>query len=212
MSASDPLKKRSTKPRSGARGTLARIARLWDRVERTLVGLLGAAALLIAVVQVFGRYIDPAGAITWAEEVIVYIAVWAVMIIASQLVRADGHVRPDLVLRLLRPGAQRWVEMCNCLVAIAFTFGMVWYGWQVVDTAQMLDQRSSSDLQFPLWIYYAALPTGGLLMLIRYVIRLLRYAFLFDPATMSVGHSILHEAPPELTRHLTEQITDQLVE
>ena len=189
MSASDP---------SGARGTLARIDRLWNRVESTLVGVLGAVALLTAVVQVFGRYIDPANAITWAEEVIVYIAVWAVMIAASHLVRSDGHVRPDLVLRLLRPGAQRWVEMFNCLVAIAFTFGMVWYGWQVVDTAQMLDQRSSTDLQFPLWIYYAALPTAGFLMLVRYVIRLLRYAFLFDPATMSVGHSIVIDAPPEL--------------
>ena len=195
MSASDP---------PDARGTLARIDRLWNRIERTLVGVLGAAALLIAVVQVFGRYIDPAGAITWAEEVIVYIAVWAVMIAASQLVRRDGHVRPDLVLRLLRPGAQRWVEMFNCVVAIAFTFGMVWYGWQVVDTALLLDQRSSSDLQFPIWIYYAALPTGGLLMLTRYVIRLLRYVFLFDPATMSVGHSIAHEASPELLQQIVE--------
>src|SRR5580658_7639183 len=197
---------------AGAAHLFTRFAAVWDGVERTLVGVLGAIAMAIAVIQVFGRYIDPAHAITWAEEVIVYIAVWAVMIIASQLVRADGHVRPDLVLRLLRPGAQRWVEMFNCLVAIAFTFGMVWYGWQVVDSAMLLDQRSSSDLQFPIWIYYAALPTGGLLMLVRYVIRLLRYAFLFDPRTMSVGHSILHEAPPELTRHLTEQITDQLVE
>jgi len=187
---------------AGARAVLARIGGMWDRVERTLVGVLGAAALLIAVVQVFGRYIDPAGAITWAEEVIVYIAVWAVMIAASQLVRRDGHVRPDLVLRLLRPGAQRWLEMFNCVVAIGFTFGMVWFGWQVVDTAQMLDQRSSSDLQFPIWIYYAALPTGGLLMLIRYVIRLLRYVFLFDPATMTVGPAIEHELSPELAQHL----------
>ena len=101
----------------------------WDRVERTLVGLLGGVALAIAVVQVFGRYIDPSDAITWAEEVIVYIMVWAIMIIASQLVRTDGQVRPDLVLRMLPPGVQRWVEMFNCLVAIAFTFGMVWYGW-----------------------------------------------------------------------------------
>ena len=186
----------------GARAVLARIGLVWDRVERTLVGLLGAAALLIAAVQVFGRYINPAGAITWAEEVIVYIAVWAVMIAASQLVRRDGHVRPDLVLRLLRPGTQRWLEMFNCVVAIVFTFGMVWYGWQVVDTAQMLDQRSSSDLQFPIWIYYAALPTGGLLMLIRYVIRLLRYMFLFDPATMTVGPAIEHELSPELAQHL----------
>jgi C4-dicarboxylate transporter DctQ subunit len=197
MSLSDP-----PTGRADVRGTLARIAGLWDRVERTLVGVLGAVALLIAVVQVFGRYVDPSGAITWAEEVIVYIAVWAVMIAASQLVRRDGHVRPDLVLRLLRPGVQRWVEMFNCLVAIAFTFGMVWYGWQVVDTAQMLDQRSSSDLQFPIWIYYAALPTGGLLMLIRYVIRLLRYVFLFDPRTMTVGHAIVHEVSPELAQHL----------
>jgi C4-dicarboxylate transporter, DctQ subunit len=180
------------------RSRIAQAFAVWNRVERILVGLLGAGALVIAVVQVFGRYIDPAGAINWAEEVIVYIAVWAVMLIASQLVRTDGHVRPDLVLRLLAPRAQRWMEMLNCLVAIAFTAGMVWYGWRVVGTALRLDQRSSSDLQFPIWIYYAALPAGGGLMLVRYVIRLIRYAFLFDPATMTVGHAISREAPADL--------------
>lgn len=207
MSASEP-----TSPVAPTPTGMARILAVWDWVERILVGVLGAAALVIAVVQVFGRYIMPAHSITWAEEVIVYVAVWAVMLAASQLVRTDGHVRPDLVLRLLRPGAQRWVEMFNCLVAIAFTFGMVWYGWHVLDTAQMLDQRSSTDLQFPLWIYYAALPTGGLLMLVRYVIRLVRYAFLFDPATMSVGHAITHEAPPELTQRLTDRLVEHFVE
>ncbi len=180
------------------RSGIERAFAVWDRVERLLVGLLGAGALVIAVVQVFGRYVDPAGAINWAEEVIVYVAVWAVMLIASQLVRTDGHVRPDLVLRLLPPGGQRWVEMFNCLVAIAFTAGMVWYGWRVVDTALLFDQRSSSDLQFPLWIYYTALPTGGALMLIRYVIRLVRYALFFDPKTMTVGHAIAHEASADL--------------
>jgi C4-dicarboxylate transporter, DctQ subunit len=185
---------------------LRRFFAAWDRVERTLVGLLGAIALAIAVVQVFGRYIDPAGAITWAEEVIVYIMVWGIMIIASQLVRTDGQVRPDLVLRMLPPGVQRWVEVFNCLVAIAFTFGMVWYGWDVVSTAVLLDQRSSSDLQFPIWIYYTALPVGGALMLIRYVIRLLRYLFFFDAGTMSVGHTLVlaHEVGAELALTIHE--------
>lgn len=175
-----------------------RLGRVWDWIERISVGLLGAFALVIAVLQVFGRYIDPAHAITWAEEVIVYIAVWAVMIVASDLVRTNGHVRPDLVLRLLRPGTQRWVEVFNCLVAIAFAAGMVWYGWEVVDTAVLLDQRSSSDLQFPIWIYYTALPVGGALMLLRYCARLLRYLFAFDPRIMTIGHTIEHEAPPDL--------------
>jgi C4-dicarboxylate transporter DctQ subunit len=185
-------------PEVTARATLGRLGHLWDGIERILVGLLGAFALLIAVLQVFGRYIDPEHAITWAEEVIVYIAVWAVMIVASDLVRTNGHVRPDLVLRLLRPQTQRWVEVFNCLVAIAFTVGMVWYGWDVVDTAVLLDQRSSSDLQFPIWIYYMALPVGGGLMLARYLTRLFRYLFAFDPRIMTIGHTIEHEAPAEL--------------
>jgi C4-dicarboxylate transporter DctQ subunit len=195
MSASEP---------TPAQGHISRILNAWGWVERAVVGLLGAFALAVAVLQVFGRYIDPERAINWAEEVIVYIAVWAVMIVASELVHSDGHVRPDLVLRLLRPAAQRWVEMFNCLVAIAFTFGMFWYGWDVVSTALLLDQRSSSDLQFPISIYYAALPVGGGLMLLRYIIRLIRYAFFFDPATMTVGHAISHEAPAELALSVTE--------
>jgi C4-dicarboxylate transporter, DctQ subunit len=192
--------------RADTQTTSERFFAAWDRVERTLVGVLGGAAMLIAAVQVFGRYIDPVHAITWAEEVIVYIAVWAVMIIASQLVRTDGHVRPDLVLRILPAGAQRWFEMFNCLVAIAFTFGMLWYGWKVVDTALLFDQRSSTDLQFPVWIYYTALPVGGGLMLIRYIIRLYRYAFHFDARSMTVGHAktIAHEAGSGLVMTVRE--------
>ena len=108
--------------------------------------------------------------------------------VASEVMRAVGNT----------------LILATVATAIGFTFGMVWYGWQVVDTAQMLDQRSSSDLLFPLWIYYAALPTGGLLMLMRYVIRLLRYAFLFDPATMTVGRAIAHEVPAALTQPIIE--------
>ena len=184
---------------SGLARALARVDAVWSKLERLLVGLLGGFALIIAVVQVLGRYIDPAQAITWAEEVIVYVMVWAVMIMASQLARSDGHVRPDLVLRLLPPTGQRICEIFNCLVALAFTFGMVWYGWAVVGTALLLDQRSSSDLQFPIWIYYTALPTGGALMVMRYLFRLIRFVFFYDPVSMRVGHKIAaHEASPEL--------------
>jgi len=165
----------------------------WDRVERTLVGLLGAIAMLVGLVQVVGRYLFPAYAISWAEEVIVYLVVWGVMIISSQLVRTDGHVRPDLVLRMAGPRGQRWMEMFNCVVALVFCVGMVWYGIAITYSSWQLDERSASDLGFPMWIYYSSLPAGGLLMTVRYVIRLWRYAFHFDPATMTVGHTAEHD-------------------
>jgi C4-dicarboxylate transporter DctQ subunit len=165
----------------------------WDRAERTLVGLLGAIAMVVGVVQVVGRYFFPEYAISWAEEVIVYLVVWGVMIISSQLVRTDGHVRPDLVLRLVGTTGQRWMEAFNCVVALAFCVGMVWYGASIVQSSLELDEHSSTDFSFPMWIYYSALPAGGLLMLVRYSIRLYRYVFAFDPETMTIGHTAEHE-------------------
>ena len=97
------------------------------------------------------------------------------------------------------PLFQRWLEAFNCIVALIFCAGMIWYGWQIVDTSLLLDERSSSGLQFPMWIYYSALPAGGVLMAVRYLIRLFRYLFVFDPKTMSVGHHIGdHELPSNI--------------
>ena len=168
--------------------------RLWDRAEQAMVGLLGIAALGVGLWQILGRYFDSSLSSGWGDEVIVYLIIWAVMIVSSQLVRHDGHVRPDVVLRLLRPQAQRWLEVFNCVVALVFCGGLVWYGWQIVNTSWILDERSSTGLSFPMYIYYAALPTGSALMVVRYVIRLVRFLVYFDAATMSVGQTII-EAP-----------------
>lgn len=146
--------------------------KIWNRAEQALVGVFGLAALAFALWQIASRYFFPQDSISYAEEVIVYLLIWAIMIVSSQLVRTDGHVRPDLVLNVVPSGVARWMEVLNCVAAIVFCGALVWYGRQVVDIALLIDERSASDLRFPMWIYYAALPAGGLLMLIRYVIRL----------------------------------------
>jgi len=53
-------------------------------------------------------------------------------------------------------------------------------------------------LQFPMWLYSAAIPTGALLMTGRYLNRLYRYLFAFDPETMTVGHIPGHETSGRL--------------
>jgi C4-dicarboxylate transporter, DctQ subunit len=191
MPAASPENTRVTKP-----GRRFALPALWDRIEQLTVGLLGLIALVIGLWQVIGRYFDPAHAISYAEEVIVYLIIWAIMIVSSQLVRTDGHVRPDLVLRLMGPRTQRWVEVFNCIVALVFSGALVWYGWMIVDTSLLIDERSSTDLQFPMWIYYLSLPVGGGLMFVRYAMRLVRFIAFYDPATMSVGHVIPQDEVP----------------
>ncbi len=151
------------------------------------MGLLGLCALVVALWQVVGRYLTPTHAISYAEEVIVYLIIWAVMIASSQLVRRDGHVRPDLVLRVLPQQVARWMEVFNCLVAIVFSAAMLWYGAYIVQGSIQIDERSSSDLQFPMWIYYLALPTGGALMLVRYIIRLVPLRIPLRPGDHGAG-------------------------
>ena len=100
--------------------------RTWDWIEQTLVGLLGLCALIVGMWQILGRYFDSHLSSGWGDEVIVYLIIWAVMIVSSQLVRHDAHVRPDIVLRLLKPGAQRWLEILNCIAGLVFCGGLVW--------------------------------------------------------------------------------------
>lgn len=160
---------------------------IWNRIERLLIGFLGAVALVVGVMQVIGRYVDQRFAFIYGEEIIVYVTVWAVFLSCSQLVRTDGHVRPDIVLRLLPPQAQRGVEIFNCCAAIVFCIALTYCGFEISSMSFAIDERSITGLEFPMWIYYASVSAGGLLMLIRYLIRLYRYVFRFDAATMTIA-------------------------
>jgi len=168
---------------------------IWDRAEQAIVGILGLAALACALWQVLTRYFFPQQAIGYAEEVIVYLLIWAVMIVSSQLVRTDSHVRPDVLRNVVPAAAARWLEAFNCTAAVAFCAGLAWYGWQIVATAGAIDERSASDLRFPMWIYYAALPAGGALMAVRYAIRLVGVVTARDPALLLPRHVGGHERP-----------------
>ena len=87
------------------------------------------------------------------------------------------------------------MEAFNSIAAIVFCAALAWYGWQVVETALQLDEHSASDLRFPMWIYYAALPAAGLLMSLRYVIRLFGLVCSREWSAMLPRHAGGHQSP-----------------
>lgn len=158
----------------------------WDKLERWLIGLLGGLGLLIYLTQIVGRYVTTEIDFSAGEELTIYVIIWATFLTASLLVREDGHVRADLLLRMMPPERQRWFEIANCGIALGFCLALTWYGWLVVSDSYDLGERSNTVLSFPMWVYYAALPFSAALMSIRYARRLWQFCFAFDPATMEV--------------------------
>jgi len=168
--------------------------KIWDRLEKAIVGALGLAALGFALWQVLSRYFFPQQSIGYAEEIIVYLLIWATMIVSSQLVKTDSHVRPDIVRNVVPPAVLRWLEVFNCAAAIVFCAALTWYGFEIVATARLIDERSASDLRFPMWIYYAALIAGGVLMAMRYAIRLVG-VLIWPERTLATHAPGSHERP-----------------
>jgi C4-dicarboxylate transporter DctQ subunit len=158
----------------------------WDRLERWLIGLLGGAGLLVYLTQIIGRYVTNDIDFSAGEELTVYTIIWSTFLTASLLVREDGHVRADLMLRMMRPERQRWIEVANCAIALGFCLALTWYGWLLTSDSYDLGERSNTALSFPLWLYYAALPVSAALMSMRYARRLWQFCLAFDPATMEV--------------------------
>lgn len=159
---------------------------LWNRIERELIGWLAATALVIATYQMVVRYFFPGLPTSWTGEIIIYLIVWSVFIAGSLLVHEDGHVRADLVLRLLPLKRQRAVEIFNTASALVFCLVLAYYGVLMTWDSYDMGERSVTALRFPLWIYYAALPTGFCLMSLRYMRRLYLYIFRYDEEHMAI--------------------------
>jgi C4-dicarboxylate transporter, DctQ subunit len=139
-------------------------------------------ALVLSGFEIVTRYFAPRYAPDWGEEIIVYVVMWGIFLAGSSLVAENRHVRADLVLRLMGAAGQRAAEIFNSLLGLAFTLLLARFGWEVVEFALLLDERSISSLKFPIAWYYLSLPVAMALMSLRYVIRLWELLFRFDPA------------------------------
>ncbi len=146
---------------------------VWTRFEELLVGGLALAALLVCSYNVFVRYFLPRFTIEAADEVQVYLVIWAVFLALGLVTAADRHVRADLFVAMFPAGFRRWVGIFGEVLGLAFALLLVGYGAAITWQTWSYGDVSTTSLRFPLWIYTAALPVGALLMAVAYAKRCL---------------------------------------
>lgn len=161
-----------------------RVQKVWNATESIVIGLLLIVALGISLFDMFARIIAPKWVTGFSEELVVYIVVWALFIAVSKLTYENGHVRADLVVQMLPQTGRRIAEILSCL--IGFTFGAVvfYFSYLAAIEAWEYGDLSASTLRMPLWMFYVCLPTGFLLVVLRYLIKLWLLCFKFTPALL----------------------------
>jgi TRAP-type C4-dicarboxylate transport system permease small subunit len=142
-------------------------------IPRLILGTLILVGIAINFANVIGRYVFQAP-IIWAEEIMIYIMIWAVLM-GAVLVSWDGnHLKMDFFTLTLR---SPWKEALNFAGAVVFLLVCVFVlpqSLRVVELMGRFDQRSVIA-RIPMVIPHSAILLGFFLMLVAVAVRFRMY-------------------------------------
>ena len=141
---------------------MRRLARHFE--EALAAGLLVVMAMLAflnIVVRYFTRY-----SFAFTEELEVAGLVWLTMLGAAVGFRESVHLGFTILRdRFSRPIRQA-LATASAVIAILTMLALVWAGWRQIQS-QIALGTTSEALGIPEWMYSAALPAGGMLIVAR---------------------------------------------
>lgn len=143
-------------------------------IESFVVGGIATIALTLCAYNVIMRLFAPSWMLDFVEEVQVYMVIWAVFLCMGSLTLMDRHIKSDFFVNMFSLKMQGLISIVADVLGLIFSIGLVYFGGIIAHQAWDFNDVSTTILRMPLWIYFAALPAGALLMLVAYVVRLVR--------------------------------------
>ncbi len=118
------------------------------------------------------RYLSNSS-ITWAEELARYCMVWIGFVGASLGIKRNAHIGVAAFVSLLPNGARPYFDLLRAVVIILFNVLVAFFAYQII-SSQIATEQVSPALRIPIWVAYAAIPVGMILMTIRCVQGLIK--------------------------------------
>lgn len=139
--------------------------------------LFWACAVIILIMalsvtyEVIARYVFDSPTI-WVTEVSSYMLVAVAFLGAAWTLRADGHIRMELLSETGGPVGRRISDVAMFLVSICVSAALLWTGWNMASANYSFGWKSSTMLATPLWIPQMLVPLGSLSLLLESIIGL----------------------------------------
>jgi TRAP-type transport system small permease protein len=146
--------------------------------ERYLLGanrwaliLLLAAMSVIIFVNVALRYLTDAS-LEWAEEVARYLMIWLTFLGAGPVLRYGGHIAVENLQDALPRAGGIALRVLVAALLFGFFGFMAWYGWLYMERTMF---QMTPVTQIPFAYVYSAMPIGGVLLVVHFVLILRGY-------------------------------------
>ncbi len=133
------------------------------------IGLAGL--LLIVFHEVIVRYVFDSPTLH-SVELSEYLLILVAFMAIGWVLKEDRHVAVTFVIDLLPKKMRLGLNVLTSLLTMAFLGILVWKGGKTALTAYSGDYHSSSLLNFPMWIPYALIPLGALIMSLQYIVKI----------------------------------------
>jgi TRAP-type C4-dicarboxylate transport system permease small subunit len=152
---------------------------IYKLVNYALV-LQGIALLVSITLAVFFRYVV-GHALSWPEEVAGIFFVWFTLFGVAAVLREDGHIEFDFIVKHTPPLVGKIIKLFCMLVILFYAFLLIYHGYSY---ARMFSFESTPAARINLLWLTLSLPISGLLITI---FSLLKIAEIFRPAGRSAS-------------------------
>lgn len=146
---------------------------IFVKIPHVTAGALFLIAAAINIVNVIGRYIF-ATPVFWAEEILIYIVIWTVFLVAGSITYRGAHLNMDLLYSNMPPLLRLAVNIAITATLIACTIFTASESWKIV-ALHLHNHSVTAGTGIPLVFPTAALLFGFSFMALAAVVRVRSY-------------------------------------
>jgi TRAP-type C4-dicarboxylate transport system permease small subunit len=146
---------------------------IFVRIPHTLCGVMFLICIGINIVNVIGRYVFNSP-IFWAEEVLVFMVIWMILLMAGSVTYRGAHLNMDLVYSIL---PKQFKLIINVAVAIALVVCPLFVAFQAskIVALQFRTNAVTAGTEIPLVIPTSALVFGFCFISLAAIVRFRSY-------------------------------------
>jgi len=147
----------------------SKIALEWDKFWENIVIALLSSILFVAFTQVIFRYVLNSP-LTWSLAICRYMYVWMVFVGSAVVMMTEGHLKLSFFVDKCSDKNKRRLEIAERLVVLFIL--LVIFVKEGVYLTEVTSRQISAEVGIKLSWVYVAVPTGGILMAVNTIRKL----------------------------------------